>query len=72
MNSRFAAAFVRGGQHGRKRFDLAGADVARMQRRAIFVIKQMKKLAAVQVNLFSTEAIVQLPNSLYDLTLKLN
>jgi hypothetical protein len=34
--------------------------------------KQMKKLAAVQVNLFSTEAIVQLPNSLYDLTLKLN
>jgi hypothetical protein len=39
MNSRFAAAFVRGGQHGQKRFDLARAHVARMQRRAIFVIQ---------------------------------
>jgi hypothetical protein len=38
MNSRFAAAFLRGGQHGRKRFDLARADIARMQRRAIFVL----------------------------------
>jgi hypothetical protein len=60
-------AFVRGGQHGRKRFDLGFARVAWLPHLARPAVPANEETRPTQVNLFGLKAIVKIANALADL-----